>query len=251
MLYEALVHGLNTPVLLVAYAFGLAAVFLTGFYTFRMVLLTFHGEPRSEAAEDPHAVRWNIKLPLVVLGVLAVVAGFINMVPVQALTGIHLEFLHDWLANGVGDATGHHYATLLKDVAGYKVADLSPLLPAVVSLAIALAGAGLAWTLYAGPSPAEHTRRLGSLRTLLVHNYYQDEYQVWLATGLTLPLARLADLFDQGVVDGLVNFAGSVSLFMGGRLRRLQSGVVVNYAALLTLGLVVLLVALGLYGGWF
>ncbi|MDZ7702064.1 MAG: NADH-quinone oxidoreductase subunit L [Halobacteriales archaeon] len=251
VLYEALVHGLNDPVLLVAYAFGLAAVFLTGFYTFRMVLLTFHGEPRSETAEDPHAVRWNIKLPLVVLGILAVGAGVINMVPVQSLTGIHLEFLHDWLANGVGDANGHHYATLLKDVAGYHAAELAPLLPAVVSLALALAGAGLAWTLYSGPSPAEHTRRLGSLRTLLVHNYYQDEYQVWLATGVTYPLAKLADLFDQGVVDGLVNFAGSLSLFVGGRIRRLQSGVVVNYAALLTLGLVVLLVALGLYGGWF
>ena len=65
VLFEALVHGLNTPILLLAYVFGLAAVFLTGFYTFRMVLLTFHGEPRTETAENPHGVRWNIKLPLV------------------------------------------------------------------------------------------------------------------------------------------------------------------------------------------
>jgi len=251
VLYEALVHGLNDPVLLVAYAFGLAAVFITGFYTFRMVLLTFHGEPRSETAEDPHGVRWNIKLPLVVLGILAVVAGAINMLPVQELTGIHLEFLHDWLAHGVGDATGHHYTEVLKDAAGYKVAALSPLLPAVVSLALALGGAGFAWVLYSGAEPAEHTRRLGALRALLVHNYYQDEYQVWLATGLTRPLARVADIFDQGVVDGIVNGVSSMSLFIGGRLRRLQSGVVVNYAALLTLGLVVLLVAFGLLGGWF
>jgi NADH-quinone oxidoreductase subunit L len=71
-----------------------------------------------------------------------------------------------------------------------------------------------------------------------------------LATGVTRPLARVADIFDQGVIDGIVNGLSSVSLFMGGRLRRLQSGVVVNYAALLTLGLVVLLVAFGLYGGW-
>jgi NADH-quinone oxidoreductase subunit L len=61
----------------------------------------------------------------------------------------------------------------------------------------------------------------------------------------------VADIFDQGVVDGIVNGVSSMSLFIGGRLRRLQSGVVVNYAALLTLGLVVLLVAFGLLGGWF
>jgi NADH-quinone oxidoreductase subunit L len=251
VLYEALVHGLNTPVLLVAYALGLVAVLLTGFYTFRMVLLTFHGEPRTETAADPHGVGWNIKLPLVVLGILAAVGGVINMVPLQELTGIHLEFLHDWLANGVGDATGHHYTDLIESVAGYHAADLTSLVPAAVSLGLALAGAGLAWRLDAVPEPTEHTRRLGSLRTLLAHNYYQDEYQVWLAEGVTQPLARIADIFDQGVIDGVVNGLSSLSLFVGGRLRRLQSGVVVNYAALLTLGLVVLLVAFGLYGGWF
>jgi NADH-quinone oxidoreductase subunit L len=251
VLYETLVHGLNTPVLLVAYLFGLTAVFLTGFYTFRMVLLTFHGEPRSEAARDPHPVRWNITLPLVVLGVLATVGGVLNMVPVQELTGIHLEFLHDWLGHGVGAATGHHYTEVLETVAGYEAAALTPLIPAALSLALALAGVWMAWLLYGTSAPARHTERLGAVHRLLAHNYYQDEFQVWLAEGVTQPVARLADTFDQGVIDGIVNGVSSTSLFAGGRVRRLQSGVVVNYAALLTLGLVILLVAFGLYGGWF
>ena len=251
VLYEALVHGLGgSPLLLVAYAFGLVAVFFTGFYTFRMVLLTFHGDPRSETAEDPHPVRWNVKLPLVVLGVLATVAGLINMVPVQELTGIHLEFLHDWLNEGVSGVTAHHYGDLLHDVAHISAADLGSLGPAVLSLALALAGAGLAWTLYSGSNPQEHTARLGSLQRVLVHNYYQDEYQVWLATGVTAPLARVADKFDQGIVDGVVNGVSSASLFLGRRVRRIQSGVVTNYAFLITVGLVLLLVVLGVYGGW-
>ncbi len=46
VLYETLIHGLGgSPILLVAYAMGLLAVFFTGFYTFRMVFLTFHGKP--------------------------------------------------------------------------------------------------------------------------------------------------------------------------------------------------------------
>jgi len=251
VLYEALVHGLGgSPLLLLAYAFGLVAVFFTGFYTFRMVLLTFHGEPRSETAEDPHPVRWNVKFPLVVLGILATVAGVINMVPVQELTGVHVEFLHEWLASGLGGANADAYGELLHDVAGYTAAELGSLVPAVVSLALALAGAGLAWMLYSGPDPQEHTARLGAVQRLLVQNYYQDEYQVWLATGVTAPLARVADKFDQGVVDGVVNGVSSASLFSGRRVRRVQSGLVTNYALLLTLSLVALLLFLGLYGGW-
>src|SRR6056297_2915342 len=97
ILYEALVHGLESPLLLAAWAMGLLAVFFTGFYTFRMVFLTFHGEPRSDTAEDPHGVRWNVKIPLVVLGILATTIGFVNMVPVQELTGLHIDFLHQWV----------------------------------------------------------------------------------------------------------------------------------------------------------
>jgi len=257
VLYEALVHGLGgeagmDPLLLIAYALGLLAVPITAFYTFRMVLLTFHGEPRTETAEDPHGVGWNVKLPLVVLGILAVTAGFLNMVPVADLIGNHdIEFLHTWLEHGVGDANSEHYGDLLHDVAGYSTASLSSLIPAAVSLAVALGGAGLAVSRYRGPDPEEHTAKLGGLRDLLAHNYYQDEFQVWLAEGVTRPLARGADAFDAGIVDGVVNGVSSVSLLSGGRIRRIQTGIVTNYAALLTLGLVALLAVVGLLGGWF
>jgi NADH-quinone oxidoreductase subunit L len=265
ILFEALVHGVGTTgatgtMLLVAYALGLLAVFFTGFYTFRMVFLTFHGEPRSDTAEDPHGVRWNVKLPLVVLGVLAATIGFVNMVPVAKLTGMDIEFLHQWL-NGPIEATSvHHYAGetgLLHEFAGitssYPVGtELSTALAgAAVSLALAFGGAGLAWALYRGPDPEEHTEKLGGVKTVLYNNYYQDEYQVWLAEGVTLPLARAADTFDQGIVDGVVNGISSVSLFSGSRIKRIQDGVVTHYAAMLTLGLVVLLVAFGVMGGWF
>ena len=252
VLYEALVHGLGgSPLLLIGYAMGLVAVFFTGFYTFRMVFLTFHGEPRTETAEDPHGIRWNIKFPLVVLGILATVAGLINMTPVADLTGAHIEFLHDWLNGGLEGATAHHYGDLTHEFAGYAAAEIVSAAPAIVSLALALSGAGLAKRLYDVPEPTEHTARLGSIRTLLAHNYYQDEFQVWLARGVVQPIARVADIFDQGVIDGIVNGASSVSLFTGSRVRRLQTGVVTNYAALLTAGLVFVLVLVGMFGGWF
>ncbi|WP_458206194.1 NADH-quinone oxidoreductase subunit L [Haladaptatus sp. NG-SE-30] len=252
VLYEALVHGMSNPILLAAYAMGLLAVFFTGFYTFRMVFLTFHGEPRTDTARNPHGVRWNVKFPLVVLGILAAVAGLVNMVPVAELLHMeNIEFLHRWL-NGPVEATGaHHYEELVKEFAYGEPGHISPLIPGAVSLVLALAGAGLAWTLYNVPDPVEHTDKLGSAKTLLFNNYYQDEYQVWLATGVTLPLARAADKFDQGVIDGVVNGISSVSLFGGSRMKRIQSGIVTNYALMLALGFVVLLLVIGFTGGWF
>jgi NADH-quinone oxidoreductase subunit L len=254
VLYETLIHGLGgSSLLLLGYAFGLLAVFFTGFYTFRMVFLTFHGEPRTDVAEDPEPVRWNVKVPLVVLGILATTAGLINMAPLEELTGVHLTFLHDWLDGAPEEllTNAHHYEEVLHDFAGYTAAEVSSLGPGLVSLALALAGAGLAYRLYNVPEPAEHTDRLGNPKTLLMHNYYQDEYQMWLAEGVTVPVARAADKFDQGIVDGVVDGVSSVSLFAGGRVRRIQTGVVSNYAALLTLGLVALLIVIGVVGGWF
>jgi NADH-quinone oxidoreductase subunit L len=265
VLYEALIHGLGTSgglgtVLLAAYAMGLLAVFFTGFYTFRMVLLTFHGEPRSATARDPHGVGWNVKLPLVVLGILAATAGFVNMVPVQELTGAHIDFLHQWLygpkeggwpeALGTGGAQYHH--ALFADYgAGMGAAKLPSYLVGLVSLGLALAGSGLAYVLYSGEDPEEHTAKLGGAKDVLYNNYYQDEYQVWLAEGVVLPLSKAADTFDQGIIDGVVNGVSSVSLFSGSRLKRVQDGIVTHYAAMITVSLTALLVGFALLGGWF
>ncbi|ESP88516.1 NADH-quinone oxidoreductase subunit L [Candidatus Halobonum tyrrellensis] len=261
VLYEALVHGLGTDgglgtIFLVAYAFGLLAVFFTGFYTFRMVFLTFHGDARTGQARDPEGVGWNVKGPLAVLGVLAAVTGFVNMTPVADLFDLDIEYLHRWLEGPEGvefmsALSAHHYLELLEsDVTGIHAAELDPLIPGGVSLLLALAGVGLAYALYGRGEPEEYTAKLGGVQDLLYNNYYQDEYQVAIAERVVLPLSRAADKFDQSGVDGVVNGVSSVSLFSGSRVRRVQTGLVSNYAALVTLGLTVLLVAFGIYGGW-
>ncbi|SFG03303.1 NADH-quinone oxidoreductase subunit L [Halopelagius inordinatus] len=254
VLYETLIHGLGgSPILLAAYAMGLLAVFFTGFYTFRMVFLTFHGEPRTETARNPHGVHWNVKGPLAVLGVLAATAGVVNMVPVEKLLGIHgIDFLHQWLDGSYSALNAHHYGEILPYSSSYIGGETTTVaLGAAVSLGLALAGAGLAYALYNVPEPVEHTDKLGGIKTVLFNNYYQDEYQVWLATGVTQPVSRAADKFDNGVVDGVVNGVSSVSLFSGSRVRRVQTGVVSNYAALITLALTALLLGFGILGGWF
>jgi len=256
VLFETLVHGLGgSPLLLAGFAMGLTAVFFTGFYTFRMVYLTFHGDPRTDTAADPDPVRWNVKGPLAVLGLLAAVVGVINVGVLKNVVGTENLYLHEWLdgayMSGLESLSLHHYEELLETFAGYESAALSPFVSGAVSLGLAAAGVVVAYRLYGGADPDPHLTGLGPVRTVVANNYYQDEYQVWLAEGVTYPLARVADKLDQGVVDGVVNGAGSVSLFAGERFRKIQTGIVSNYAALLTLGLVLLLVAFGLAGGWF
>ncbi|WP_418282271.1 NADH-quinone oxidoreductase subunit L [Halorubrum sp. DTA98] len=260
ILYEAFIHGLSEPLLLGGWIMGLLAVPVTAFYTFRMVFLTFHGEPRSETARDPHAVRWNVKGPLTVLGSLAVVAGFINMVPVQKLLGIEgIDFLTRWLDNDFGGIDGVSYSAyngLLETYSGYAAGEIAGsaettlIVAAALSLGLAVAGVLVAWKLYNVAEPTEHTAKLGGLKDVLYNNYYQDELQVWLAYR-TADAAGGADTFDQGIVDGVVNGISSVSLAVGDRVRRIQTGVVSQYAAMLTIGLVVLIVLLGVTGGWF
>ncbi|MFQ3477022.1 NADH-quinone oxidoreductase subunit L [Halonotius sp. F2-221B] len=256
ILYEALIHGLDEPLILGAYVMGLLAVPVTAFYTFRMVFLTFHGEPRSSLARDPHPVRWNVKGPLSVLGILAVVTGGINLVPVQKVLGIEgIDYLHLWLDNhwgGIEGLSSHHYAELDPYSSQYLFGGEVPtvLAGAAVSLGLAIGGLALAWVLYNVADPDEHTDKLGGLKELLYNNYYQDEFQVWVAD-TTRAVAGGADTFDQGVIDGVVNGVSSVSLLSSERIRRIQSGVVSNYALLLTLGLTTLLVVFGLIGGWF
>jgi len=256
ILYEALVHAPGEPLLFGGYLMGLLAVPVTAFYTFRMVFLTFHGEPRSATARDPEPVRWNVKGPLTVLGSLAVVTGFINMVPVQKVLGIEgIDLLHLWLDNhwgGIEGLSSHHYADLGPYSSEYLVGGEvgTVLVGAAVSLGLALAGLGLAWRLYGVPSPTEHTAKLGGIKDVLYNNYYLDELQVWLAYR-TEDVAGVANVFDQGIIDGVVNGVSSVSLFGGNRIRRIQSGVVSQYTALLTLGLVALVLVLGVTGGWF
>ncbi|MDZ5812153.1 NADH-quinone oxidoreductase subunit L [Halorubrum sp. AD140] len=256
ILYEVLVHAPGEPLLFGGYLMGLLAVPVTAFYTFRMVFLTFHGDPRSDTARDPEPVRWNVKGPLTVLGTLAVVTGLINMVPVQKVLGLEgIDLLHRWLDNewgGVEGLSSHHYGDIgpysSEYVVGGEVATV--LVGAAVSLGLALTGLLVAWRLYNVPSPTEHTAKLGGIKDVLYNNYYLDELQVWLAYR-TEDAAGGADTFDQGIIDGVVNGVSSVSLIGGDRVRQLQSGVVSQYTALLTLGLVALILVLGATGGWF
>ena len=55
------------------------AAFLTAFYTMRQITLTFLGEPRTKEAEHAQETPWTMTVPLVILAVFAVAAGWVGI----------------------------------------------------------------------------------------------------------------------------------------------------------------------------
>jgi NADH-quinone oxidoreductase subunit L len=236
-LLAAFTNAANEPLLWLPFGLGLVAVVVTGFYTFRMVALTFHGEPRSDAAREADEGGFAVYVPLVALGVLAVFAGFVNAVPL----GIHA--LSDFLGSSA-------FYEAVAEGAGY-VDHFEPSIALTgVALALALAGSAAAFRLYVG-ADEPLKRRGGATVRVLEKKYYADAFQVWLAEDVTYRLSKALSGFDLGVVDGVVNGTSRVSLGSGDALRRIQTGVVAHYAAIIALGTVTLVFIVGLVGGWF
>jgi NADH-quinone oxidoreductase subunit L len=207
------------------WALLLAGAFLTAFYTFRLIFLTFGGGPRMsrEAAHHVHESPPVMTAPLAVLAVLTVIAGW---------------------AVGVPSSDGTRFARFLAPVfplAESEHGGLAGFMLLVLSIVVALAGIVLAWFLYmSSPVRAE---AIGRPRTfvhrLLLNAWYVD----WLYDRLIVrPIFALsgflARVVDLRVIDGVVNGVGRAVVAWATGFRRLQTGYVVNYALTMLAGAV-------------
>jgi NADH-quinone oxidoreductase subunit L len=241
---------------------GLIGAFMTAAYMTRCVYLTFHGEPRGHAADPdhpPHESGPRIVVPLYILSGLAIVAGLVNIPNSRALErfpdGAALRFEHYF------EPKGDYFPSALQTFAHPEF----NLGIALASTAIGLTGIGLAYLWYfRGRGPHGITERNKVAHTghrILVNKYYFD----WLYTDVIVraikgPIARAAYWFNQKVLDGVVDGAGATSVraghfvydqidqqvvdtivngsgvmagSSGQSLRRIQTGRVQQYAALL------------------
>ncbi len=115
----------------------------------------------------------------------------------------------------------------------------------VVSVGIACVGIACAWYMYR--KNLEAPRNLGSrfprLYRVLFNKYYVDEiYDVTIVK----PIHRTSEgflwlIFDNRIVDGLVNGAGKITELTSSALKRAQTGYTQNYALIMALGAIFLL----------
>jgi len=209
---------------------AMLTVFMTAFYMFRVVFLTFGGEYRgggSEAHGKPHESPSVMVTPMVVLAVLAVVSGLWNV------TGQFGQFL------GHGETSG-----FVQSFFGI----LAQPLP-WISLILAGLGILLAYAIYSAKWLS--AERIGSLfrplYTLFYRKYWVDELYENIFVGKALVNGLFAGLqqFDTNGVDGVVNGVAKATLAGGRAIRRAQTGQLQLYG--LFIGIGILAIALGWY----
>ena len=237
----------GTVVLYAVYVMGVAAAFLTAIYMTRMMLYTFHGPNRTgEAAQrnlaEPPAV---MTVPLVVLGALSVIGGWLNLP--RFFPAGPVEALHHWLEPVTGEAT----ARIAGAEAAAEGAVTTELLLAGIAVTIAIVGIALAFARLkpANLVPKAQAPEPQGLERVVEHKYYVDEAYDRAVVRPVVGVSRsvLWRGLDVGLIDGL--FVNGSAYFMRGLGwigARLQSGQVGTYAWVLVIGVIAVMAAFSL-----
>lgn len=184
---------------------------ITAFYMFRLVHMTFHGQPVVQDKYDhAHESGWAMSVPLIILGSLAIFCGyhFHGLIPNPVNTeGWFLELWRDhrpFEAALGGHELEHreHYEHLVHgDAHGNAM---------ILSLCAAGLGIGLSFVFYYFKilKAASFAKALGPIYTAVVNKYYFDELYNKTAIAGSHLVAKVFSIFDRYVIDGIVNFVG-------------------------------------------
>jgi NADH-quinone oxidoreductase subunit L len=224
---------------------GVITAFITSFYMFRLMYMTFGGEYRGSASDpghsahghaahghdahghghgDPHESPWVMLGPLVILAVLSVFGGFV----------------------GHGNRFEHFLAPVFQQGANVIAQETSDAgksteyLLMVISISVAGLGWLLAWLLYSRRPqlPARIAASLGGLYQAVVHKYYVDEIY---AAVFVKPLIEGSTTIlwhgvDQDVIDATVNNSATAAREVSDAARQMQSGNLRSYAGWVAAG---------------
>ena len=217
------------------YAVGLITALLTAFYMFRLVFLTFFGQPRyDEHHVHVHESPWSMLGPLVVLAILSVVGGW--------LAGPALWGGKDYFTGFLSPVFGSPETSAAVDEAAAHNLELTL---AVVAVFAALIGIAVAYWLYVRQpkKPGELAKSMAPAYKTLLNKYYVDELYaavvvkplLWLSTNV------LWKIVDVAGIDGTVNGIASGATSIGDTVRHTQSGNTRSYAVWVVIGALVVL----------
>ena len=254
-------HHLQPDNAIATYAYWcvMIGVFVTAFYSFRLLFMTFHGKPRWDAhaaadhgGHDDHAhhhahghhggpplkERWDMVGPLIALAIPSVIIGAWTFEPLLFGGGfgesIFFSAKNQEALREIGASVGnwlHFGLHALQNPVFWIMA----------------AGVFSAWALYIKwpHLPDVIDARLKPLRWVLEHKYGFDAFnEKVLARGGRLLGSFFWKAGDQAIIDGAVNGSASTIGFLAGVVRRVQSGFLYSYAFWMVIGLAVML-------GWF
>ena len=250
---------------------GLVAAGMTAFYMGRQVLMTFFGKFRggdkmeSHLHESPAVMTW----PLILLAAGSILAGYVGVPHAFGGSNRIEAFLDPAIMAGSHAAASE--AGVVAEAVHHGAAS-TELLFALISIAVAGLGLFLAYTFYVRrpEKPKAMAEAWPVSHRWLYNRYYVDElYGKTIVKGTvdggkglyvfdaqvvdgavnatalgTLIISYISNFFDMHFVDGVVNGVGSMLTSLSGIFRRVQTGLVQNYALVMLVGIFVLV---GLY----
>ncbi|MBM3944916.1 MAG: NADH-quinone oxidoreductase subunit L, partial [SAR202 cluster bacterium] len=223
--------------------FGLIAAFLTAFYMFRALFMTFEGDFKGGASKDPKADSHGhsdtsghpqespraMVGPLALLGLAAIAVGFLS----NPLTNLGVIPIH-WMSEFLSEGPVHH------ETPEFNIG------VALISSVLALAGIVLAYAMYGVRKPAIAPAAMGRwfkpVYTLLSRKYYFDElYEgVLVKRVFYRGIAQGLDWADKAIVDGVVRGVDRVGRNIGRLFGQIQSGQLQGYGLGISVGVLLI-----------
>ena len=240
---------------------GVITAFMTSFYMFRLLFMTFTGEYRGtiepahagHGSHDdhghhgtPHESPWMMLGPLVILGILSVVGGYVGVG--HRFENFLAPVTPSVLSEPQAAATAGAETAALPAQQSEPASENSGLEDELMAISIlcAFSGLGLAWFLYVKRRdlPDKIADSLGGLYTTVLNKYYVDQIY---GAAIIRPLingsrAILWRGIDAGAIDGTLNASAKGAQETGGAFRRLQSGNIRSYAGWVAAGAAVVVI---------
>ncbi|QMU31435.1 NADH-quinone oxidoreductase subunit L [Adhaeribacter radiodurans] len=224
----------------IMWAFGVFASFMTAFYMFRLLYLTFFGSFRGteEQRHHLHESPASMTLPLIILAILSTIGGFMG---IPAVFGAH-HYLADFLSPVFNNAR-------IANPSMFEAAELShstEYILMAISVGVAVLAIIVAYVTYVKKRtvPADEDTRLSPLHNLIYHKYYIDEiYNALIVRPIMWLSTNVYRFVEQSIIDPVVNGFGKTVLGGGRSLRLLQTGDIGFYifAMVLSIALIILL----------
>jgi NADH-quinone oxidoreductase subunit L len=216
------------------YFIALITAGITAFYMFRLVYMTFYGKFRAgETDEHIKESPSTMTFPLSILAVLAIIGGYIGVPHILGGGNQFENFLAPVFEEG--EHLLAHY--------GEHSANVEMGLMAL-SVAVALIGIYLSYQFYRKRTdiPTKLVAKYKELHRVVYNKYYIDEIYNALVVNPLVKLSEFTDsFFDTKIVDGSVNGVATVFRNFSEVYRKIQTGLVQNYALMMTIGVAVIL----------
>ncbi len=230
----------------ILYVIGLVTAILTAYYMTRQVVLVFFGQARWEslanvdeapAGEEEHASTAHgefkphespsiMLFPLVVLALLSAFGGLIQLPSFAWIPDDWQHRLENWMHPVVEIGEAHIIDTTAYEYKGWL---------AWIATACALTGIALGIAIY-----AKHKAK--PIEPQLAEEGWKYDWAItWFMGGPGRKMFDAVAWFDAHVIDGAVNGAARLVVMAGGGARKIQTGNVRNYAAIVGVGVILLL----------